>query len=168
VLTSSATCGKLGGSEFTAAEGKKTTACNGKQGQPWTAGGTLPEGSSEHGQWVIATLSGFNNAAISFPIPLAAALPAAKVHRIGVEEGSNEANESAAIKSGECTGTWKQPGAASANLCVFVDPAATASNLSDVENLESEEGGAGVAGALLVAPNSSSPTLLKGSWVVTG
>jgi len=169
VPTNSLTCEKRGGSEFTA-EGKKTTACNGKQGEPWTAGGTLPEGSSEHGQWIISAGSagGFYETAISFPIPLKAALPEARTHRIGVEEGAKEPHESSAIKSGECSGTWKEPGAGSGNLCVFVDPSGSMSNLESVENAETEESGAGASGAIIGAGTGSSFFLLKGSWVVTG
>ena len=36
-----AMCEKEGGSKFTSASGT-TPACNGKEGSPWTAGGTLP------------------------------------------------------------------------------------------------------------------------------
>jgi Collagen triple helix repeat (20 copies) len=79
-----AACNKEGGSEFTAAESKKTTACN---GSPWTVGG-LPKGATETGEW---TISQFVNegggeeiaaASISFNVPLAAALAVSKVHLI--------------------------------------------------------------------------------------
>ena len=41
---------KAGGSKFVAASGT-TYACNGENGSPWTAGGTLPPGASETGVW---------------------------------------------------------------------------------------------------------------------
>jgi hypothetical protein len=42
----------------------------GPQGEPWTAGGTLPPGATETGVWV-ASGSGQVGAGLSFPIPLA-------------------------------------------------------------------------------------------------
>src|SRR3977135_4014743 len=70
-----ATCEKRGGSEFTAAEDKKISVCNGKDGSPWTAGGTLPKGSSERGQWAMSgEAAHFRSTSISFTIPLAVAL----------------------------------------------------------------------------------------------
>jgi hypothetical protein len=172
VAKSSSTCSKQGGTEFTSASGK-TTACNGKEGSPWTDKGTLPEGSSERGQWIITAPQSSGSfyqyiTTISFPIPLAAALPTEHAHSIGVEEGAGEPSEAAAIKSGECTGNWQAPGAASGNLCVFVDPGSTISTLSQIENLESGEEGAGPSGALLGAGVGSTFAFVKGSWVVTG
>ena len=39
---------KEGGLEFTVGSGTATFACN---GSPWTAGGTLPKGKTEKGEW---------------------------------------------------------------------------------------------------------------------
>ena len=63
----------------------KKKVCNGKEGSPWTAGGTLPSGKSEHGTWGFDQIPGGTGAAtvqvpISFPIPLAAPLGAEAVH----------------------------------------------------------------------------------------
>jgi hypothetical protein len=179
VKSSDPACSKLGGAKFTVG-GKETLACNGKagaNGSPWTAGGTLPEGSSERGQWVISTntsAASFHEASISFLVPLAAALPETNVHLIGAEEGFKEPKESAAIKSGECSGTWENLAtapikAASKNLCIFVAPGGSLSNLSGTESTESESpGGAGVSGAVLQGGIGTGLFLLKGSWVVTG
>lgn len=69
--TSEAACNKEGGSEFTAAEGKKTTACNGTTG--FTS--TLPSGKTETGAWVAEGVDQAGGepkrTAISFSIPLA-------------------------------------------------------------------------------------------------
>ena len=132
VPTSSSTCSKLGGSEFTAAEGSKTTACNGKEGKagapgpagpegsPWTAGGTLPEGKSETGTWsniFIATAAKqVATDSISFAIPLKAEPEA---HFIENDELAGEVDESPAIKEGLCKGSYEHPEAKSGNLCVF-------------------------------------------------
>lgn len=173
-----ANCKEGGSSLEVEGSGVKHYACNGEkgkegpEGEPWTAGGTLPEGASERGQWIIATSGetlGFRSTAISFPIPLAASLAESQVHLIGVEEGAGELNEAAAIKSGECTGTWEHPGAKSKNLCVFTKPEGSASNLTTTESTESSaSGGAGVSGAILNYTLGSGVFVLKGSWVVTG
>ena len=170
VLSSSSTCEKLGGSEFTSASGK-TTACNGKEGSPWTAKGTLPEGSSERGQWALAgSQKGLRATSISFGIPLASPLEGERVHIIGIEEGSKEANQAAAITSGECTGTWETPGAANGNLCIFLDPNIFGATPNfHASDAESEADAAGISGAILFedSPNEE-PFIYKGSWVVTG
>jgi hypothetical protein len=164
-----ATC-KEGGSEFAAAEGKKTYACN---GSPWTAGGVLPKGASERGQWAVSangTTAALILGNVSFSVPLAAALGAGEVHFIGKEEGSKEANEAAAIKNGECTGTWEGPGAESGNLCVFLNPK-SGSGTEDFAILDGESAGegAGVSGAVVRGIDlGSEPFYHFGSWVVTG
>src|ERR1700722_154736 len=57
-----------GGSEFTAAENKKSYACN---GSPWTAGGTLPAKKTETGTWGFsAHAEGDQLEHFDFPIPL--------------------------------------------------------------------------------------------------
>lgn len=63
-------CNKLGGSKFVA--GASTTfACNGKEGSPWTAGGTLPTGKTETGTWGGSEHGpGFNLYPISITLPL--------------------------------------------------------------------------------------------------
>jgi hypothetical protein len=167
---SEAACKKEGGSEFTAGEGKKTIACNGKEGSPWTAGGTLPEGASEHGQWAAAgntSAPSIHAASISFPIALEATLSEGKTHVIGIEEGFKELKQAAAITSGECTGTWEHPGAAGKNLCVFVNPNST-ENATNIGNAESEAAGAGVSGAIVTGKAGIGLFFLEGSWVVTG
>lgn len=125
-------CTGVGGSKFEAAGGAKTYACNGKagkEGSPWTAGGTLPEGKSEQGVWSISqNIPGEEKetnqgaalwASLSFSIPLENPLTAAQVHFIGLEEGKGEKKEAEAIKKNECEGNYHEPAAANGNLCVF-------------------------------------------------
>ena len=108
-----------GGSEFAAANGK-TFACNGKEGSPWTAGGTLPEGKSESGAWgdseEKASAGTKTISTISYGIPLKTE---PKMIFINLGEGEKEPNEALAIKNGECKGTFANPGAANGFLCVF-------------------------------------------------
>lgn len=166
-------CGEGGSSFEVEGSGAKHYACN---GSPWSVGGKLPEGSSERGQWIMSYSSevAFHDTAVSFPIPLAAALSEADVHVIGVEEGFKEAKESSAIKSGQCSGTWENTETApikaqSKNLCIFVSPGGSAETLTGTESAESaSSGGAGVSGVVLTAGIGTGPFILKGSWVVTG
>ncbi len=160
---------KEGGSEFTAAENKISYACN---GSPWTDKGTLPKGSSERGQWAYGGNGpGEVLVGISFPIPLAAPLSGTAVHFIGKEEGFKELHEAAAIASGECTGTWEEPGAKSGNLCVFINGVYhLGPEEFRIENAElPEKRGAGISGAYLFGEAlNSGPIIDAGSWVVTG
>jgi hypothetical protein len=59
-----------------------TEVCQGEKGDPWTAGGTLPAGAVETGAWAINTTAaaGEGLVSISYGIPLAGELEAAKVH----------------------------------------------------------------------------------------
>jgi hypothetical protein len=163
-------CKKEGGSEFTAAEGKKTAACNGKEGSPWTASGTLPKGSTERGQWIIGGKgAGERFTSLSFPIVLASPLAEGKVHIIGPEEGAGGTKEATAITNGECTGNSETPGAESENLCVFISPGAIGEPKLNLADTESEAFSAGVSGAVLGEASGDEATYLyRGSWVVTG
>lgn len=108
IATKEAACGGEGGSEFTAAENKKTTACN---GSPWTAKGTLPVGSTETGDWEVrstASAAGeFKVTTISFAIPLTS--NPSKTVFVKVGEAT----------PGECKGSVAAPGAQSGVLCLF-------------------------------------------------
>jgi hypothetical protein len=175
ILTSQAACGKQGGSEFTAAEGKKAMACN---GSPWVAGGTLPTGSSESGQWTYydekaAEGEGQKQTPISFGIPLKTA-PTAEF--IGELEGEKEAKESPAITAGHCKGTVAAPVAAPGYLCVFARAVIGVSGTVGFFNAQLGESGAEVSGtdgtllAFGTAPagGAGGSVILLGTWVVTG
>jgi hypothetical protein len=132
------TC-KEGGSELSAGA-NKTYVCNGhegtngKEGSPWTAGGTLPAGSSETGTWSVQAASetvtrAFMTASISFPIPLAAPLGEEAEHAkfITTEEQNKTQQEKEAEvtkkcslnKEGKVFGSVGNPIAAPGNLCIY-------------------------------------------------
>jgi hypothetical protein len=103
-------CSKEGGSEFSSASGS-TLACNGKEGSPWTAGGTLPAGASLKGVFGASiAASGVQplDNPVSFGIPLQSA-PTVHYFKVG---------ETPTAGSG-CTGDVTSPGAEEGNLCVF-------------------------------------------------
>ncbi|MFZ1925461.1 MAG: hypothetical protein WAU42_04885 [Solirubrobacteraceae bacterium] len=107
---------KEGGSAFTVAA-RTEHVCNGKtgaQGSPWTAGGTLPKGSTETGVLVANTHDeGIYETAVSFSIPLAA--PLAEAHLFFV----TEAEINGGTVPSECPGTVEKPTALAGNLCVY-------------------------------------------------
>jgi hypothetical protein len=158
-----AACNKEGGSEFTAGA-TKTTACN---GSPWTAGGTLPKGATETGQWATTQDKGSEavQVGISFPIKLAKTLDEEHVHYIKVGE---------APPTG-CSGSVAKPEAAPGNLCVFTKAILGFPSIEPLEipftirNAEAGEVGAGPSGAYLtaLAPAATQQIIAAGDWIVT-
>jgi hypothetical protein len=153
---------KEGGSEFTAAESKKTYACN---GSPWAAGGTLPVGAAEVGEWSIAdsvTEEEFREAAISFQIPLANALDESHVHFIAPKE---------TLPTG-CTGSVEKPEAASGNLCVFAAEGMSqvfpALEVPPIQDVSSGRGADKMGTRLVLGAVKTGLFLAHGSWAVTG
>ncbi|HEV3320224.1 MAG TPA: hypothetical protein VG053_10955 [Solirubrobacteraceae bacterium] len=109
---------KEGGSSFEQeGSGTKTYACNGKEGSPWTAGGTLPSGKTETGVWAISVNHKILGAGypISFPIPLSKAL-AEEEHRFVIQPG--KAGLEHAV---ECPGTVSSPKAKQGYLCLYIE-----------------------------------------------
>jgi hypothetical protein len=143
VAKSSSACSKQGGAEFTSGNGK-TTACNGKEGSPWTAGGTLPSGKTETGSWAFGGLSYesetflFRIPVASFAIPLATKLSGegcnkveaghvaetCHVHYInaaGKEVILTEELEVEDLTPTECSESAATPTAEPGNLCVYAE-----------------------------------------------
>ncbi len=125
-----------GGSAFTSASGK-TYACKGKEGSPWTAGGTLPAGATETGAWRAGaslfkrttTNLGAIREVLSFPIPLAKSLGNEEVHYINEQgeeviaptfgnEREPEGPETTKTQTA-CPGSIAEPKAVSGNLCIY-------------------------------------------------
>ncbi len=80
----------------------------GPAGSPWTAGGTLPSGSSETGAWSVGTpgTETLYTSSISFGIPLSSAAPAVIMLK---KEETNPA----------CPGTPTEPKAEEGKLCIY-------------------------------------------------
>jgi Collagen triple helix repeat (20 copies) len=139
----------------------------GQEGTPWTAGGTLPTGSTETGTWVIHdTASGpeeTQGTAVSFPIRLASHPQVTTFIKVGDPVPP------------ECTGDATNPGAQSGHFCVFEAQTpvykgnlkfAAATNPAGNFN-------AGTTGAELVFLTSETvkageEVSAEGSWAVTG
>ncbi|HEX7279567.1 MAG TPA: hypothetical protein VF255_08105 [Solirubrobacterales bacterium] len=151
----------------------KKAICNGKEGSPWTAGGTLPPGETLTGAWsAIApreTIVNFETekstltadgvtvqAPISFPIPLATATEATYVGKASSAPGCP------GIVSGVPTA---DPG----NLCVYTSFQAPAKPDPAVLIIQPIGLllGASTSGAILQYTCESSTCTLLGSWAVT-
>jgi hypothetical protein len=193
VPKSSSTCSKLGGAEFTSANGS-ATACNGKEGSPWTAGGTLPSGQTETGTWAFGPVkeSPFIYVPVaSFAIPLANSLSggqaceqveaghvaeACHVHYINasnMEVVVNLEEEVFELTSAQCLGTVTKPAATLGNLCVYTGVLfnATGQTRRIVEQLATEPppAGAGTTGAVATfkQTNAGAVSFGSGTWAVT-
>jgi hypothetical protein len=180
VAKSSSTCGKQGGAEFTSASGK-TTACNGKEGKegsPWTAGGTLPSGKTETGVWAFGPLeklggSGLESVA-SFSIPLAAPLGEGHAHFIN-ENGMEIDLEEKEVVPTQCgSGIWPEvnasnPQAKPGNLCIYAAELenATSSSAAIIDPALGGEGQAGKTGALETFAFTAGNQTGFGTWAVT-
>jgi len=171
-----AECFEAGGVEFKSA-GPTTFACNGADGangSPWTAGGTLPVGSTETGTWDFsATPAGTAEleknvvfVPISFPIPLAAPISDPS-HAILVP---HENTTTAHCSAPPVNGTLEDPKAESGYLCVYsnfligeakLEPNGFGFIGSDAGNSVSK---VGTNLGLVI----SEPTIGFGSWAVTG
>jgi hypothetical protein len=144
----------------------------GKEGSPWTAGGTLPANSTETGSWSVGTYFGAAMtpveavakpllAQISFVIPLADALDSSHVHFVGVGETA---------PSGCTGGTAVSPKADSGNLCVFLgetEKVAVEKSIYPAGSLNGAEG-ASTAGAILAMLVLEEGAGAWGTWAVTG
>jgi hypothetical protein len=162
---------KEGGSKF-AVGGKETFACNGKEGSPWTAGGTLPKEKTETGMWGVAALPGVLNLGfvtieqatvpISFTIPLETGLSEAQVHVIPF--GGKGTNGTGCPTNS----TVEHPEAEPGNLCIFQAESINVAEIL-VRSPNAAETGTGPAGTILdVIPKTKEETVfITGSWAVT-
>ncbi len=133
-------CDELGGAELKQeGAGSGVDVCNGEEGSPWTAGGTLPPGETLTGAWAFNGSSGGEEwVPISFPLPLSEELqpgdwrPAAgggpiedpgEVHYInpaGKEVLVNEEDFTTVERNSDaCKGTAAVPTAEPGHLCVY-------------------------------------------------
>ncbi|MFZ1153315.1 MAG: hypothetical protein WAN93_00260 [Solirubrobacteraceae bacterium] len=178
IAKSSSTCSKQGGSEFTSAGGK-ATACNGAEGSPWTAGGTLPSGKTETGVWsfgplTIASEGSTSLPLASFPIPLAAPLGSGHAHFIQLNgmEINLKGEEVAPTECGSGIGpevNASHPQAKPGNLCVYTSELTKAfTESAEMFGLgKTGEGSAGTAGAFALFVFEGGTEIGLGAWAVT-
>jgi len=163
----SAACSQ-GGSEFTSASGK-TTACNGKEGSPWTAGGTLPSGATETGVWSFGPTTLTTFVPYSFTIRLAHALTKGHAHYIN-PAGKEEPEPGVEVTSTTCLGSAEEPTAVAGNFCVYaieIHSAVTASIVL-LNPVTGEEEATGTVGAIQQFVSEGGAISGNGTWAVTG
>jgi len=150
--------------------------CN---GSPWTAGGTLPTGSTETGAWILATSQAgsletggtyFNLVPISFTIPLASELEEEDVHYVefgtAVPAECEDTNHPGTAKA-------SNPEADAGNFCVYAAHELSDYSLFKIGHLTGfAEGGSNTAGAVLSFFNECTAGEFTcnalGTWAVTG
>jgi hypothetical protein len=146
-------CAGVGGVKFVAKN--NTFACNGKEGSPWTTGGTLPSGKTETGAYGgVATGPGSSEIA-----PISLTLPVEPAPTPTYVEG-----DSAAGCPGVVNGI---PTADPGNLCLYqaVKTAGTlAGFLKPVGNFQL---GASPSGTELLFECPGTSCIWAGSWAVT-
>lgn len=114
--------GKTGPTGPTGPTGAKgatgATGATGTQGEPWTAGGTLPVGKTETGTWAFPQV-GYEGGAMAVPISFSIPLPKTSEH----VEYLTLAETSASVGSGKCeyeaSNPQAVPVAPRGYLCVF-------------------------------------------------
>jgi hypothetical protein len=179
ISKSSSTCGKQGGAEFTSASGK-STACNGKEGKegsPWTSGGTLPSGKTETGAWSFSEQPPETSVIvpISFSIPLATPLGTGHAHFINTEGMEIDLNEKvvAPTECGSGIGpevNASNPQAKPGNLCIYaarLENARTSSQVIQDPGLPATAGQAGRTGATAQFNLEGGIQRGHGTWAVT-
>ena len=167
---------KEGGNEYVSASGP-SYACNGKagkegkEGSPWTAGGTLPPEKTETGSWAVGNVIHSQGRhwfiALSFPIMLKEPLEATHVHFI--EESGNEfGTGKPPTECGTPAGTSTEPKASPGNLCVYeaVDNSMFFEKITRLTG--SQEAGASTTGALInMVFEEEVEGFAWGAWAVT-
>jgi hypothetical protein len=156
-----------GGSKFV---GTATTyACNGADGSPWTAGGTLPAGATQTG--VFAGLNGVNGYGylpVSFNVPLSPTHPAltntANIKVIDV--GGAIPNECETAHTG--TASAANPEADPGYVCFFITIADdVADTFAGTYSPGGSPGFVGVSGAILPLSGNNGEGVF-GAYAVTG
>lgn len=128
----------------------------GKEGSPWTAGGTLPSGKTETGVWDF----GINFAApaatpvsMSFPIPLASAIPTANVHFVAPAETGVTG----------CPGTATNPKADPGHMCIYAQVLENVTYFTELGEYPHSY----VSGVTAVFVASEPTSQGRGTWAVT-
>lgn len=150
--------------------------CNGEEGSPWTAGGTLPPGATETGSWAFngteADAAGGIRVPISFAIPLAQEIVKnAHVHfGIAGSGGAFEAGGACPTEGGNTGPGAFEPAALPGNLCVYQneEEGLFGASFSEIYRYFEGSKGATSAGAVLLFEPTGPVAIGAGSFAVTG
>jgi collagen triple helix repeat protein len=169
-------CGDATGYRLVSASGTDFV-CNGldgdkgDRGDPWTAGGTLPVGSTETGAWAFLPGASVGDVtAISFSVPLASEIGFANTHYIA-KGGTPPASCDNGVAPPPSPAN---PEADSGHLCVYAGTGSIANDGLAVfkPSLDDFTGvGASTTGAILLAGDAVTGGgigYFAGTWAVTG
>jgi Collagen triple helix repeat (20 copies) len=180
--TGTGNCAGLGGATVQVAgePATKKYACNGKEGSPWTAGGTLPAGKTETGSWSIGSVAAIPEdpplavafTPISFTIPLAAPLASTNAHYIKAngEEKPALGPEKPPVDCGIGIGPGinaGNPKAKPGHLCIYAGLEYEATSSSGFIFNSSAGPGVDTAGASVGFSVSAKGAIALGTWAVT-
>lgn len=179
-------CEEQGGAEYSVeGSGEFTQVCNGKEGSPWTAGGTLPPGATETGSWAFnqdlktftVEVGGVEEeitvgddpilVPIGFAVPISGAMEPPHLH---FDEGTALPCQFFNAQNELRNGTAGNPKAKPGELCVFTSAAGlTGTSFREISSIAGAElPGANRAGAMLVFNPPTAPAKGWGSFAVTG
>jgi hypothetical protein len=154
----------------------------GPEGDPWTAGGTLPPGATEVGAFALHEYGAVEfqsiDTAISFPIPLAEALGEPEVHMVGKAEWNHEGGPPGTVptacKVSGVEGTPSNPLAQPGHLCVYVaynegvHPIPVFTAIEKVVPPPPVKGASTSGAVLLFLKSGGGPAVASGTFAVTG
>jgi Collagen triple helix repeat (20 copies) len=181
-------CEGSGGASYEIEEsGVETPICNGEEGSPWTAGGTLPPGATETGSWGFTGTAADTNGIlvpVSFPIQMPKNISDGHVYfeesgeEVEIEPGVFEFIESPFEKY--CHGTASVPVAEAGEMCIYTAEGGGNSGIQNtafdrsfntgttIGTSEPGELAAGRSGALLYFDAPTGNTFANGSFAVAG
>jgi hypothetical protein len=147
--------------------------CNGSNGSPWTAGGTLPPGATETGIWSAQSSAAGAEfgifAPVSFPIPLNdSTAPSGSMPSANVLYGEETAEPFAQ----SCPGSIARPKAKPGFLCVY-QAVLVNTTFAKIAKVPSGPQGAFSTGAIVefgtnTSAGGAEPAVVAGTFAVTG
>ena len=169
-----AKCEERGGTEFKVGASAATFACNGEEGSPWTAEGTLPQNATETGAWQLPTgipgEEGSASTVLSFPVPLAEDVTSTGADVEFLLPG--------AASTTNCPGTAADPAALPGKLCVYAGALFPSGPTTEVSmasfnpsaQAQGNPHGFGRTGSVLsftTTETSPAVAIIWGTWAVT-
>jgi hypothetical protein len=148
-----------------------TNGKNGTNGQPWTPDSQLPPNATLTGAWAAGPIPAIGTTVrvpLSFPIHLAAALDASKVHYINSLGEEVPTFGGATVPPANCDGSALAPSADPGHLCIYggFEFELAISNQAIVK-LDQSGLGASTAGTMLELSATEENGGGSGSWAVT-
>jgi hypothetical protein len=148
--------------------------CNGSNGSPWTAGGTLPSKATETGAYFVTSengtgpVEGYAMSAVSFNVPLASGLAEGQII-IVTPSSTAEQKENCENPEHAGVASVSNPEAKPGFLCVYQT---SANNMKEAETIVVDLSFANIdatsaSGALIAYAPTAAGAFVYGTWAVT-